>query len=159
MIQTVLAGRPGPVLAIALSCVLGFGSTGFAQADDFIPPLPRVRSAIERPVPSGPFGPRGTDLLSAAAVSNTRQLTAAPARASNQFRMPTGPPSRRGSRARQVTAGIIGGVLGMWAGAEFGAALEGDSCHCDSPGMMGALYGASAGGTIGAVLGAFLAGK
>ena len=159
MVQTVFGGRPRPVLVITLSFVLGWCTTGFAQADDFLPPLPRVRSAMERPVPRGPFGPRGTDLTSAPAVSNTRPLTAAPARANSQRRMPTAPPSRRGSRARQVTGGIIGGVLGMWAGAAFGAALEGDSCHCDSPGMVGALYGAAGGGTIGAVLGAFLAGK
>ena len=156
MFQTVIAGRPGPVLLIALSLVLGCSSTGFAQADDVIPPLPRVRSAMERPQP---FGPRGADLLSAATASNTRRLTATPVRASSQLRLPAAPPSRRGSRARQVTAGIIGGVLGMWAGAEFGAALEGNSCNCDSPGWMGAMSGAAAGGTIGAVLGALLAGK
>lgn len=62
MIQTVFAGRPGSTLVIALSFVLGLGTTGFAQADDFIPPLPRVRSAMERPQP---FGPRDTDLLAA----------------------------------------------------------------------------------------------
>ena len=117
MVQTVFGGRPRPVLVITLSFVLGWCTTGFAQADDFLPPLPRVRSAMERPVPRGPFGPRGTDLTSAPAVSNTRRLSAAPARANSQRRMPTAPPSRRGSRARQVTAGIIGGVLGMWAGA------------------------------------------
>ncbi len=111
---------------------------------------------MERPQP---FGPRGADLLSAATASNTRRLTATPVRASRQLRLPAAPPSRRGSRARQVTAGIIGGVLGMWAGAEFGAALEGNSCNCDSPGWMGAMSGAAAGGTIGAVLGALLAGK
>ena len=159
MIHAAARERPGPVRAIVLSLMLGLSTTGFARADDFIPPLPRVRSAMERPAPTRPLGPRGTDLTSAPAVSNTRPLTAAPARASSQRRMPTAPPSRRGSRARQVTGGIIGGVVGMWAGASFGAALEGDSCHCDSPGMVGALYGAAGGGTIGAVLGAFLAGK
>ena len=58
-----------------------------------------------------------------------------------------------------VTEGIIGGVLGMWAGAAFGAALEGDSCRCDSPGLKGALFGAPVGAAIGAVLGVFLAGN
>ncbi len=47
----------------------------------------------------------------------------------------------------------------MWAGAAFGAALEGNSCRCDSPGLKGALFGAPVGATIGAVLGVFLAGK
>jgi hypothetical protein len=57
------------------------------------------------------------------------------------------------SKTAAVLGGIVGGVGGFFAGGYLGAAIEGDRCHCDDPGLMGALIGAPIGGAVGAVLG------
>ena len=48
----------------------------------------------------------------------------------------------------------MGGVGGLFAGGYIGAAIEGDGCSCDDPGLTGALIGAPIGMVTGAVLGA-----
>ena len=40
------------------------------------------------------------------------------------------------------------------AGAQLGAFIEGDRCHCDDPGLKGALIGAPVGAVTGGILGA-----
>jgi hypothetical protein len=57
------------------------------------------------------------------------------------------------SAGRKVLGGILGGVGGFFGGGYLGAAIEGDSCHCDDPGLMGALIGAPVGAAVGAILG------
>jgi hypothetical protein len=47
----------------------------------------------------------------------------------------------------------VGATAGFFAGGYLGAAIEGDRCHCDDPGLMGALIGAPIGATAGGVLG------
>ena len=60
---------------------------------------------------------------------------------------------RQRSTTRKVLGGIIGGVGGFFGGAFLGAAIEGDRCHCDDPGLMGFLIGAPIGAPAGAILG------
>jgi hypothetical protein len=62
--------------------------------------------------------------------------------------------SRRRSVGRKVLGGAVGAVGGLFAGGFIGAKIEGDSCHCDDPGLMGALIGAPIGAIVGGILGA-----
>jgi hypothetical protein len=64
-------------------------------------------------------------------------------------------PSRERSWGWKVLGGAIGGVGGLFAGGYIGAALEPD-CHCDDPGLIGALIGAPIGAAVGATLGVIL---
>ncbi len=61
--------------------------------------------------------------------------------------------SRERSTRRKVFGAIVGGVGGFFGGMFLGAAIEGDRCNCDDPGLLGALIGAPVGGVAGGVLG------
>ena len=61
---------------------------------------------------------------------------------------------RRRSAIRRVIGGAIGATAGFFAGGYLGAAIEGDRCHCDDPGLKGALIGAPVGAVTGGILGA-----
>ena len=72
----------------------------------------------------------------------------------------TGAPARSarltgGHRAgsRKLVGGLIGATAGFFAGAYLGAAIEGQGCACDDPGLKGAMIGAPIGTVVGAVLG------
>jgi hypothetical protein len=67
-------------------------------------------------------------------------------------RQTTSQPRHR-SVKRKILGGAIGGVGGFFGGGYLGAAIEGDRCNCDDPGLMGALIGAPVGAAIGAILG------
>ncbi len=60
---------------------------------------------------------------------------------------------RERSTRRKVFGAIVGGVGGFFGGMFLGAAIEGDRCNCDDPGLLGALIGAPVGGVAGGVLG------
>jgi hypothetical protein len=55
--------------------------------------------------------------------------------------------------ARKVFGTIVGAAGGFFAGGYLGATIEGDRCHCDDPGLQGALIGAPIGAVVGGVLG------
>jgi hypothetical protein len=61
---------------------------------------------------------------------------------------------RTRSVGRKVLGGAIGATAGFFAGGYLGAAIEGDRCHCDDPGLKGALIGAPVGAVTGGILGA-----
>jgi hypothetical protein len=61
--------------------------------------------------------------------------------------------SRERSIRRKVLGAIVGGVGGFFGGLFLGAAIEGDRCDCDDPGLVGALIGAPVGGATGGILG------
>jgi hypothetical protein len=58
--------------------------------------------------------------------------------------------------ARRLAAGFVLGFAGFFAGAIAGSAIEGDSCICDDPGLMGAIIGAPVGAAIGATIGVLM---
>jgi hypothetical protein len=60
---------------------------------------------------------------------------------------------RERSMRRKVLGGIVGGVGGFFGGLFLGAAIEGDRCDCDDPGLVGALIGAPVGAAAGGILG------
>jgi hypothetical protein len=75
---------------------------------------------------------------------------------SQRPRVPTfaaSPAGRHRSTGRKVLGGVIGAVGGFFAGAYVGAAIEGQGCGCDDPGLKGAMIGAPIGTVAGAVLG------
>ncbi len=66
-----------------------------------------------------------------------------------------GPASgRKRSVGRRILGGAIGATGGLFAGGYLGAAIEGDRCNCDDPGLVGALIGAPVGAVVGGFLGA-----
>ena len=62
--------------------------------------------------------------------------------------------SSKRSATRTILGGIVGATAGLFAGGYLGAVIEGDRCHCDDPGLQGALIGAPIGTVVGGVLGA-----
>lgn len=65
------------------------------------------------------------------------------------------PPQARRERSTRskVLGAVVGGVGGFFGGMFLGAAIEGDRCNCDDPGLLGALIGAPVGGVAGGILG------
>ena len=47
------------------------------------------------------------------------------------------PAGRHRSTSRKVLGGVIGAAAGFFAGAYLGAAIEGQGCECDDPGLQG----------------------
>jgi hypothetical protein len=54
---------------------------------------------------------------------------------------------------RKILGGVVGGLGGFFGGMFLGAAIEGDRCDCDDPGLVGALIGAPVGAAAGGILG------
>ena len=66
---------------------------------------------------------------------------------------PSGQPARPArSLTRKVLGAAVGAFGGFFGGGYLGAALE-PNCHCDDPGLKGALIGAPIGATAGGILG------
>lgn len=147
-------GTIGP----ALACVLVFGSTGFAQTGQDLPPPSSIRDAMKQPLPAGVFEafPRvvGDPAWPELSIERLRRVGLASS-ATTQI-----PPSRRPRRptGRKAVGIVVGTVGGFLAGGLLGAAIEGDGCRCDDPGFHGFLIGAPIGAVVGAVLGALVAG-
>jgi hypothetical protein len=64
-----------------------------------------------------------------------------------------GSPRAERGVGRKVLGAIVGAAGGFFAGGYLGAAIEGDRCHCDDPGLKGALIGMPIGATAGGILG------
>jgi hypothetical protein len=54
---------------------------------------------------------------------------------------------------RKVFGAIVGAAGGFFVGGYLGASIEGDRCHCDDPGLKGAVIGAPIGAVAGGILG------
>ena len=65
------------------------------------------------------------------------------------------PAPKKRSATRVILGAAVGATAGLFAGGYIGQAIEGDSCHCDDPGLMGALIGAPIGAVVGGILGGF----
>jgi hypothetical protein len=65
------------------------------------------------------------------------------------------PRMRAAARSKGMRAlfAAIGGAGGFFGGLFLGAAIEGDRCNCDDPGLTGALIGAPIGAAVGAITG------
>jgi hypothetical protein len=62
--------------------------------------------------------------------------------------------TRKRSTARKIVGAAVGAFGGFFLGGYAGAAIEGDRCHCDDPGLQGFLIGAPIGAVAGGILGA-----
>ena len=104
--------------------------------------------------------PSNTNALSSAAIAQaTRALPGTitlRATASQAVGSPAAPTKAKRSVARRVAYISIGAVGGFFAGAFLGAAIEGDRCNCDDPGLLGAVIGAPVGAATGGILMSFL---
>lgn len=61
--------------------------------------------------------------------------------------------SDRRTKTRAFFGAVVGATGGFFAGGYTGAWIEGDRCHCDDPGLKGALIGAPIGAVVGGILG------
>jgi hypothetical protein len=59
---------------------------------------------------------------------------------------------RRRSTAHKALNVAIVATAGFFLGGYLGAAIEGNRCACDDPGMLGAMIGAPLGAVAGAVV-------
>ena len=104
------------------------------------------RSELAPPLFQGPVGPLGARLRWTPSSEVTAWMPAAapggkPMSHAQGARVPA---TRRGA-GRIILGAVVGAVGGLFAGGIAGAAIEGDSCHCDDAGLMGALIGAPIG--------------
>src|SRR5687768_13099201 len=97
-------------------------------------------------------GPGGRLLTVPDFEPGTDDRLLAPARAAG-FAAQNTAPSRRRSPARVILGAVVGATGGFFAGGYTGAWIEGDRCHCDDPGLKGALIGAPIGAAVGGILG------
>jgi len=113
----------------------------------------------------------GTDLMEAMTANVARKLAAdreQSASYQDRFKVVvplTSQPASQQARSqsqsklsRKVAYGILLGLAGMYGGAYLGAAVEG-SCHCDDPGLAGAMIGIPIGAIAGAAFGVWLGGR
>jgi hypothetical protein len=114
--------------------------------------------------------PRGASVASASAASSTAQVssrlsldgafagmsfTAQSTHALPGARVPVRPQYRRDKPVwRRIAGAAVGATGGFFGGGFLGAAIEGDSCSCDDPGLKGFLIGAPTGAVAGGILGA-----
>ncbi len=157
---TGLTSRRRRVASAAFACVLLFGATGSAPTDRVAPVAGGLREALERPLPAGAFDARDSNLLLGIEHQAGHQLLATrvePALTQPPRQMARPPAARhRSVRAKQVGGAVIGAIGGFVIGGRLGGWLEGDSCHCDDPGLQGFLIGAPIGAGIGAFLGSLV---
>jgi len=131
--------------AVAAFVLLGLASTTQAQS---FQPLNTTRQAptfkLVLPAPSVQPPPP--------AWAQTGRLSVPPARPPQS---PAVPASKNRSRSaiKSILWSAAGGVGGFFGGGFLGAAIEGDSCQCDDPGLKGFLIGAPIGAIAGSILG------
>ncbi|HYN10532.1 MAG TPA: hypothetical protein VES67_24310 [Vicinamibacterales bacterium] len=61
--------------------------------------------------------------------------------------------NRQKSTAQKIVNSVFGVVGGFFLGGYTGAAIEGNSCKCDDPGLKGFMIGAPIGAVVGGILG------
>jgi hypothetical protein len=91
-----------------------------------------------------------------AEASEFSKLAAAMDRATNQGSTSTRDKTHRRSIARKIVGAAIGAFGGFFLGGYAGAAIEGDRCNCDDPGLQGFLIGAPIGAVAGGIFGAWI---
>ena len=159
---TGLTSRRRHVASAVFACVLLYGATGSAQTDRVAPVAGTLREALDRPLPAGAFDAPDSNLPPAIEHQNGYQLLATrvePTLTQPPRQVSRPPAHQRSSRAKQIAGAAIGAIGGFLIGGRLGAWLEGNSCHCDDPGLQGFLIGAPVGAGIGAVLGSFAGAK
>ena len=88
-----------------------------------------------------------------AALSNLGVTTD---RATEQLSSRTALQTHRHSIARKIVGAAVGAFGGFFLGGSAGAAIEGDRCNCDDPGLKGFLIGAPIGAVAGGIFGAWI---
>ncbi|MGE0703228.1 MAG: hypothetical protein AB7F99_09745 [Vicinamibacterales bacterium] len=131
------------LIAVCVSLVFAAGSSAAAQTHPARSSTVRHSSLLER-------------------IDTPRPLAAALAVRAHEpsllTRTPRTPvPQDAGRRERSIGRKILGASLGaaggFFGGGFLGAKIEGSGCHCDDPGLKGALIGAPIGAVTGGILG------
>ena len=113
---------------------------------------------------------RGTDLMEAMSANVARKLAIQSEQSAGvpgRFKIAVAPTfeqpvhqvgQNQSSPGRKVALGILFGIAGFYAGGLLGAGLE-PNCHCDDPGLKGAMIGVPIGTVAGAMFGVWLGGR
>ena len=152
------AGRsraPMPVLPRAVACVLLIALGAHAEAQEVREPaVIAERSELAPTMFQSIVGPMGARLRWAPSSEVTARIPAAAPRGKPMSHAQSARvrATRRGA-GRIILGAAVGAVGGLFAGGFAGAAIEGDSCHCDDAGLTGALIGAPIGAALGGIAG------
>jgi hypothetical protein len=148
---------------LMLTMVLAAGAADGVDVQEV--PRPRLRASIERVASElarpAPILARGVGRASPEVRASGRVVTAdAGAFASGARRLEANAgavrqarPVKRRSVTRIVLGAAVGATGGFFGGGFLGAAIEGDRCNCDDPGLQGFLIGAPVGAVAGGILG------
>lgn len=140
------------VRVLSFAAVLAVPTTALAQ----LPPPRPVASVpdVSTPAPAPAFGAvRGPARARLSLEGALDGIPLGRVVVARQAREPVRPADRRKPVWRRIVGAAVGGTAGFFGGGILGAAIEGDSCHCDDPGLMGALIGAPVGAAAGGILG------
>jgi hypothetical protein len=133
--------------AAVVAWVFLSGSYAHAQVGDDVIPLPSTSFTRPDALPIVDTARGGGQLVGWTALS-----TVVPQRTLVQGRAPSTAGRRRTTGNKTLAVAIVA-ATGFFVGGYLGAAIEGHSCACDDPGMLGAMVGAPIGAVAGAVLG------
>ena len=118
-------------------------------------------SAASGVVPAARVTTPGNTTIKASIEGVTRTAAAAEVRPAPSLphAATSAPVPRRRSAGKIIAGVLIGGTVGLFAGGYTGIAIENkfNPCHCDDPGLMGALIGAPIGAVVGALAGGLIA--
>ncbi len=135
------------LVAIAASQLFAFASTASAQVSDR-PVAAEYSSAAQSPRERQVDPPRRGHLTRQPIRDSIATLEF------GRVAAQAAPTGQKRSVGRKVLGGALGAAGGFFGGGYLGAAIEGDRCNCDDPGLKGALIGAPVGAVIGGILGA-----
>jgi hypothetical protein len=133
------------VRLLSFAAMLAAPSAALAQD---APPRPAFAASASA---AAPIRPRLSLEGALAGIPLTTQST----RVLPQAHVPVRPRYRHDKPVwRRIAGAAVGATGGFFGGGFLGAAIEGDSCSCDDPGLKGFLIGAPAGAVAGGILGA-----
>jgi len=131
------------ILLLIVVLTLETRAPAFGQTRTLPPVEPAGFGATWLGPPSAPQG-TGHAPLAAASLNKTFALTVGELRmeASGTSTRQARPAPSKASVARKMVGSVIGLFAGVYLGGKVGAAIEGDRCRCDDPGLKGWLIGA-----------------
>jgi hypothetical protein len=110
-----------------------------------------VIGILAAPCPAGAQGLRIPESVTLQAARESGSAARAFRRTARAVQ--AGQSASKRSAMRRILGALAGAAGGFFAGGYIGAAIEGDGCHCDDPGLKGFLIGAPVGAVAGAILG------
>jgi len=138
------------VVTLGLCIAFGPAAAGAQELARRVHDSPEAPRLLVLPVPLAPHtSQQGPNWVTSTRFTVDDALNGVAARGAQR----TGSARSERGAARKVFGAIVGAAGGFFAGGYLGATIEGDRCHCDDPGLKGAVIGAPIGAVVGAILG------